>query len=175
MGRQTPTHLAIAQIDAPWGVRGEVKAEILTDFPDRFAKLTIVYLGDELTPFDVERTRQHKGAVIMKFKGCDNRSAAEVLRRKIVHIPIEEAMPLREGQYYVHQIVGLEAWTTGGEWLGEVVEVLFTGGNDVYVVRREHGELLIPAIAKVIKQVDLVGGRLVVETEGLEIGSSPLT
>jgi 16S rRNA processing protein RimM len=86
----------------------------------------------------------------------------------LVQIPIEEAMPLGEDEYYVYQIVGLDVWTAEGEYLGRISEVLFTGANDVYVVQGEKGEILIPAIEDVVLEVDLDGGRLTVELmEGL--------
>jgi 16S rRNA processing protein RimM len=117
----------------------------------------------------MEGFRLHQGRVLLKLEGCDDRTAAEALRGAFVQVPIEEAIPLDEGEYYEHQIVGLAVWTAKGEALGEVVEILYTGANDVYVVRGlDRSEILIPAIAGVILKVDLEAGRLVVELpEGL--------
>lgn len=163
-----PRYLVIGQIVAPWGVRGEVKVTIETGFPERFKQLQRVYLGEQVTPFVLERSRLHKGHALLKLEGCDDRAVAEKLRGQWVQIPIEEAMPLGEDEYYVYQIVGLEVWTTAGEHLGRVSEILFTGANDVYVVWGEKGEILIPAVEDVVLEVDLAGGRLIVELlEGL--------
>ncbi len=138
-----------------------------TDFPERFERLKMVYLGEAATPFALESSRLHKEHVLLKLKGC-NRDMAEKLRGQWVQIPIEEAMPLGEDEYYVYQIIGLEVWTMMGEYLGQVSEVLFTGANDVYVVQGERGEILIPAVEDVVLEVDLADGRLTVNLpEGL--------
>ena len=77
-------------------------------------------------------------------------------------------MPLEEDEYYLYQIVGLAAWTEQGEYLGRVREVLNTGANDVYVIRGPKGDILLPAIDDVVREVDLETGRLaVVLPEGL--------
>ena len=79
-----------------------------------------------------------------------------------------EAMPLEQDEYYEHQIAGLAVWTAGGEYLGTVHEVISTGSNDVYLVRGEGREILIPAIEDVVLEINLAQGRLVVELmEGL--------
>ena len=157
-----PPYLAIGKVVRPWGVRGEVKVEILTDWAERFALLEYVYLGEEVKLYRLERFRLHQGYALLKLTGCDDRNAAESLRGQVVQIPHEEAMPLDEDEYYVYQIEGLEVWTDEGESLGRVVEVLFTGCNEVYVVHGPGGEVLIPAIADVVLEVDLEGGRLIV-------------
>ncbi|HID86899.1 MAG TPA: 16S rRNA processing protein RimM, partial [Anaerolineae bacterium] len=140
-----PRYLVIGRVLAPWGVRGEVKIKILTDWPDRFALLERVYLGEDLRPYVLERFRLQKGNAIVKLGGCESREAVERLRGQFVQIPVEEAMPLGEDEYYEYQIIGLDVWTKEGEYLGRVREVIYTGANDVYVVRDEGREVLIPA------------------------------
>jgi 16S rRNA processing protein RimM len=163
-----PRYLVVGKIVAPWGIRGEVKVAIETDFPERFKQLKRVYLGEKAISFLLERSRLHKGHALLKLGGCEDRNAAEKLRGQLVQIPIEEAMPLSEDEYYVYQIVGLDVWTTEGERLGRISEILFTGANDVYVVQGERGEILIPAVEDVVLEVDLAGGRLTVKLmEGL--------
>jgi 16S rRNA processing protein RimM len=163
-----PRYLVIGRVVKPWGTRGEVKVEIITDFPDRFALLRTVYLGPKAVPFVLEGFRLHKGAVLLRLEGCHDRTAAEDLRGQLVQIPIEQAIPLEEDEYYEHQIVGLAVWTAGGEYLGTVDEIIFTGSNDVYVVRGEGREILIPAMEDVVLEINLARGRLTVELmEGL--------
>jgi len=160
--------LAIGRILRPWGVQGEVKVEILTDFPERFRLLRTVYLGQGRQPYTLERARRHGHQMVLKFKECRSRLAAEALRDQLVQIPVEEAMPLEEGEYYEHQIIGLDVVTREGEKLGRVTEVLFTGANEVYVVHGRGREILLPAIEDVILEIDLTGGRMVVALlEGL--------
>lgn len=156
-------YLTIARITSPRGTQGEVRAEILTDFPKRFALLKQVYLGDSFTPYKVQRARLHKGMVLLKLEGCDGTGAAEKLRGQQVQVPVEEAVPLPDGHYYWYQIIGLEVWTTQQRFLGSIKEVLRTGSNDVYVVAGEGRDFLIPAIQEVVKTIDLEHGRMVIE------------
>lgn len=169
MSPNPPAYLAIARIVAPWGARGEVKAEILTDFPERFASLEQVFLGPEQVPYRLEGARLVKDWVLLKFSGLDTPEAAESLRDLYVQIPTSQAVPLKPGQYYEHQVLGLEVWTEEGRYLGRVVEILVTGANDVCVVQDGAREILLPTIGDVIRQVDLEAGRMVVHLlEGLE-------
>jgi ribosomal 30S subunit maturation factor RimM len=114
-GQTEPRYLAVGRIARPWGVRGELKVEILTEDPARFEWLETVYVGPRFTPYRLESSRQHLGAVLLKLAGCDDRNAAEALRGLVVQVPIKDALPLEEGEYWVHQILGLEVWTTEGE------------------------------------------------------------
>jgi 16S rRNA processing protein RimM len=166
--RSQPSHLVIGRILAPHGLKGEVEAKMMTDFPDRFGLLKTVYLGEELQPVIVEGHRFKKNRVILKLVDCEDRDEAGTLRGKLIHVPLEEAMPLEEEEYYVYQILGLEVCTTEGEFLGSVDDILFTGSNDVYVVKNDDQELLIPALSDVVVEVDINGGRIKVQLmEGL--------
>lgn len=161
--RCVPEYLAIATVLAPHGVGGELKVRIETDFPERFALLTRVYLGPEHLPYDFEGFRLHAAHGLLKLKGCDDRTAAEKLRGMDVWIPLGEAMPLKPGEYYEYQILGLEVSTPGGEPLGVIRDVLYTGSNAVYVTQGPRGEVLIPVLKEVVLEVDLEGGRMVVQ------------
>jgi 16S rRNA processing protein RimM len=79
-----------------------------------------------------------------------------------VQIPLQEAMPLGPGEYYEHQILGLAVWTEDGDPLGAIEEVLLTGSNAVYVTHGPRGEVLIPALEDVVREVDLEAGRMIV-------------
>jgi 16S rRNA processing protein RimM len=165
-----PKFLVVGEILKPWGYRGEVKVQILTDFPKRLAKLKTVYLGPDARVVQVERARLHSGAALMKFEGYDSPEAVAKLRGQTVQILAAEAAPLVEGQFYHHQIIGLQALSSDGVLLGQVEEILETGANDVYLIRREDGrELLLPAIQDVIQEIDLENKRMVVRLlPGLE-------
>lgn len=167
--RSEPRYLVVGRIVRPWGVQGELKVEILTEDPARFEQLEAVYVGPHFVPYRLERARLHGGVVLLKLAGCDDRNAAEGLRDLLVQVAMEDALPLEEGEYWVHQIVGLEVWTTEGDLLGLVQEVLETAANDAYVVRDRSGrEVLIPALRSVVLEIDLAAGRMLVELpEGL--------
>ncbi len=155
--------LVVGEILKPWGFRGEVKVKILTDFPQHLSKISTVYLGDEARAVQVERARLHSGAALMKFAGYDSDQAVAKLRGQTVRISAEDAAPLRDGQYYHHQVIGLEVVTTEGRTLGKVTEILETGANDVYIVETPEGrELLLPAIRQVVQEIDLENNRAIV-------------
>ena len=159
-----PRFVAIGRIVQPHGVRGEVSVEVLTDFPERFDTIEIVYLGSasEAEARQVKTARWHQDRVLLSFEGCEDRTAAEGLRGLLVQIPIEEAMPLPEGEYYAYDLIGLDVVTVEGEALGRVDDILFTGANDVYVVVGPRGQILLPAIADVVERIDLSAGQVVV-------------
>jgi len=166
--KEQPRLLVIGEVLRPQGVKGEVRVRVLTDFPERLRVLRRVYLGETAMPVVVEGIRFHQGCALLKLAGYDDRTAAGSLRQALVQIPIEEAMPLQEDEYYLYQILGLAAWTVQGEYLGRVRDVLATGANDVYIIRGPKGDILLPAIEEVVREVDLEAGRLtVVLPEGL--------
>ena len=168
-----PRFLAIGQVVSAHGIRGELKVEILTDDPDRFRLLDQVWVGldgEEPLSTPIESHRLHKRHLLLKLAGCNDRTTAETFRGLLIQIPFEEALPLEEDEYYEYQIVGLAVWTVAGEHLGQIEEIIYTGANDVYVVRGDHPrqEILIPFLADVVLEIDLETGRMVVELpEGL--------
>jgi 16S rRNA processing protein RimM len=158
--------MAVGMITSAHGLRGEVKVELHTDFPDRFAPGVEVYLGEELEKATIRAARPHQGQLLMQFHGTDTREDADALRGLWLFIPDDEAVELEEDTYFVHDIIGLSVQTTGGTLLGTVKEVLFTGANEVYVVAtptEPSREILLPAIADVVKEVNLAEGILTVE------------
>lgn len=162
-------YLVIARVVSPQGNKGEVKAEVVTDFPDRFASTAAVHVGPEHHRYEVEGHRFMEGAVVLKLRGVDSIQQAESLRGQLLEVPEGEAVDLPAGHYFWHQILGLQVVTQDGVPLGRVEDILQTGSNDVYVVRGQRGELLIPAIKQVVKSVDLSDGILSVELiPGLE-------
>ena len=168
-----PRFLTVGQVVGAHGVGGELKVEILSDDPQRFARLRRVFLGpDDEQPVAcrVESTRLHGSQVLIKLEGCDDRTAALARRGTLLFVPLAEAIPLAEDEYFEHQIVGLEVWTDAGEFLGKVADILYTRANEVYVVQdaSTRREILLPAIEEVIRAIDLEAGRLVVHLmEGL--------
>lgn len=165
---EPPRYLAVARIRRPWGVRGQVKIEVWTDFPERFAQAGQFYLGPGYLPIWLEAGRHIQGDWVLKFAGYDTPEMSGALRNQILYIRAEDAMPLEEGDYYAHQIIGLEVWTDEGEFLGRVVDVMETGANDVYILDRAGQDLLLPAIEEVVHEIDLEAGRMTVhKMEGL--------
>ena len=156
-----PQFIPIARVVAPWGIRGEVKAEPLTDFSDRFACGETVYLqGHALT---IKSSRYSGNMVILKLDTIDSRNAAELTRGACLEVPSTELKPLPKGEYYRFQLLGLEVQNTEGKLLGQVSDVIQTGSNDVYEISSDTGKFLIPATDEVIKSIDLDKRRMVIE------------
>ena len=154
--------IAVARIITPHGVRGEVKLQPLTDFPHRFAETESLLLADG-TRMILESARLQRDTVLAKFKGMDTPEAWIPFRRQELFITEDALMPLPEGQYYIHQIIGLEVVDESGAVQGTVGDVLQTGSNDVYVVKSsDDKEILLPAIDTVVKRIDLPAGRMIV-------------
>jgi 16S rRNA processing protein RimM len=163
-----PEFLAVGRVLRPHGVRGELLLETLTDFPEHLDEVDTVYLGDAAEPHPLAGARLHRGRLLIRLEGCADRDAAEVFRGRLVRIRIGDVPPPPAGSYYHYQIVGLSVVTEEGEALGHVVEILETGANDVYVVNGPSGEILLPALQSVIRQIDLEAKRMTVHLlEGL--------
>jgi 16S rRNA processing protein RimM len=154
----------VAQVLAPHGIRGELKCRIVTDFPrQRFKRGNTVILSGRV--YTVRSARIQGQVVLLRLEDVADRTSAESFRGQNVLIDVEEAVALPEGEFYWHQVIGLEVIdTTTQTRLGRVADILETGANDVYIVRTETGrELLIPAIKDVVKDIDPTLGRILVE------------
>jgi 16S rRNA processing protein RimM len=161
-------YMAVGQIVGVHGLRGEVKVELHTDFPERFKPGLILAMGIERQEVEVASARPHKGLILVRLVGVNQRSAAETLRGNWLFVSEEAAMELDEGIYWIHDLIGLTVQSTSGEKYGTLIEVLSTGANDVYIVRTEAPfnkgkDLLIPAIAEVVQTVDLEAGLMSID------------
>lgn len=158
-----PRFLVIGQITKPHGVRGELCVAPYTDVPERFTWLKTVYVGEtNPQPVQVVAARLHGNQVLLKLTGCEDRNTAESLRGEWLQVPQEEAIPLKEGEYYLYQLQGLAVYDEEGNLLGTLVEVLETKANNVFVVKGERGEVLIPDTAEVVKTIDFENGRITI-------------
>ena len=154
--------VTIGKVGAAHGIHGEMRIIPLTDFTERFASMKEVMVGDEL--LHVESCKYHKQYVLMKFREYPVREDARRLTGRLLTVDRSEAAPLSEGEFYTFDIIGLTVYDVGGKELGKVENVLRTGSNDVYQARRtDGGELLIPALKAVVKEIDIAGGRMVVD------------
>jgi 16S rRNA processing protein RimM len=158
-----PQFVTIGRISKPHGVRGEVRVIPLTDLPERFEWLDYVYVGDKQPiRVKVESVRYHQDSILIKLTGYPTRDEAERLRDQLLQVPESETIPLAEGEYFLHQAIGLEARTESGTYIGRVTDILETGANNVFVITGPLGEQLIPDIPDVIREVDIEKGQLVI-------------
>ncbi len=156
-----PVFLAVGRLRKAHGVHGEIQMDVLTDFPERLKKGVTLYVGQEHQPVRVRKVRQMDQLLLIAFEGYITPEKAGELRNQIVYVNANNLPPLGEDEYYHHQLLGIRVIDEKGETLGTLNEILETGANDVYVIRRESGpELLLPAIEETILSIDLEKGEM---------------
>ena len=154
-----PRFLVVGQVTKPHGVRGEVRVNIFTEIPERLTWLETIYIGEtNPTEVGVEAVRFHKGFALLKLVGYHTRESAETLRGEFLCVTEAEAIPLEDGEYYLYQLEGLQVVTDEGKELGKVVDVIETNANNVFVVRGQLGEVLLPDIDDVVQDIDFENG-----------------
>lgn len=166
-----PQFLILARVLRPHGVRGDVRVQVVTRFPERMISLDVIYVGRD--PTDPASLRQHHvtrahhdkdNLWLLHFEGVNDREAADRFRAQYLCVALEDAVPLADDEVYLFQVIGLEVRTTDGMVLGNVADVLETGANDVYIVKGEtYGEVLIPAIQGVIQDINVESGLMIVQ------------
>lgn len=157
--------LQVGVITTTHGIRGEVKVFPTTDEVNRFKKLKHVILNDgkEQLELEISSVKFFKNLVILKFKGIDNINDIEKYKKAGLYVTRENAIPLKENEYFIADLIGLSAVSDEGEVLGTISDVLQTGANDVYVIGQEgQPDLLVPAIKDCIKEVDLEGKTMMI-------------
>jgi 16S rRNA processing protein RimM len=156
------TDLRIGLVRSAHGVKGALRVELLTDFPDRFAPgREVEVAGRHLR---VARSAEQPDGLLVTFDGIDDRNAAELLVGAYCTVPLEDARPLPADRYYHFQLVGLRVFDVHGDReLGEVAEVLAYPANDVLRVTDGSREVLIPMIRSVVRAIAPSEGRITVD------------
>lgn len=150
--------VAIAKIAKPRGLRGELVADVLTDFPERFETTGNVFalLADgESRELQIEKFWFQKDRVVLKFAAVDSIEAAETLRGAEICVPESEAVELEEGEFFDWQLEDCAVETVEGEPIGRVKELMRTGGTEILVVEGEAKEYLIPFAETICTEVDV--------------------
>ncbi len=152
------------------GVRGAIKVQPFSDLPDRVNSLRrlFVQLKGRRVPYQVEKAFVNGRFWVLHLEGLTTVEAAEELIGSFIEIPLSERERLPENTFYIDEIIGLNVFTVDGDILGRVKDVLQTGANDVYVVKRDgegaqEADILIPAIKSVVLSIDIKNERMEVE------------
>ena len=174
------TPLTLARILRPWGRRGEVAAEILTDFPERLTTMREAWLASERNApqrVTILSCRLHLGQAIFHFEGVNTISDAERIRGLEVQVPLAERVSLDASHYYITDLIGCQIWPEKAETPLGVVEDVQRGGAErdpvrpeswVLVAKADGRELLIPLAAEICTRIDTVAKRIEVRLpEGL--------
>jgi 16S rRNA processing protein RimM len=149
--------IAVARVVKVRGVRGEVAAHLLTDFPERFEGLEELIAIDEAgarQPLAVENSWLHGGRVILKFAGYDSPEDAQVLVGRELAVPEADAVELDEGEFYDWQLIDCRVEMIDKREIGRVAEVLHAGAAPVLVVREGKREHLIPLAESICVEID---------------------
>ena len=149
-------YFVIGKIVNTQGIKGEVRVIPTTDDINRFKKLKEIYIfrRGNLDLYEIEGVRFHKQFVLLKLKGIDSINEAELLKNTEIKIPKELAIPCEKDEYYISDLYGMKV-LAGEEEIGIIEDIIFTGANDVYVVKSKDSEILIPAIKQCILDVNV--------------------
>ena len=171
-----PDYLVVGHLTKAHGTRGEVLIRLLTDEPESvFVPGARVILGDRegelgTAPLEqeVESSRPYRKGWLVKLGGIEDRTRAQELAGRYLLVPTEERGELEEGEYYYHQLLGLEVETVDGQDVGRVREVYETEPHHMLEVKGAHGVHLVPFRKALVKELDLERARLVIDPpEGL--------
>ena len=158
-------YIAIGRVLQTHGVQGYVKATAYSGIPERFLRLKTVYVETDegYRGLVVEGVQLRGSTILLKLKGITTRESAQPLIQKELFVPESEKIDLPENTYFIHDLIGLRVFDMAGRYLGTVEEVWTQGAHDVYVVRQGGREILIPAVSRFVKRVDLKGQKILVE------------
>lgn len=156
-GEKMEEFLRVGKIINVHGVKGEVKILPLTDDINRFYSLESVFIIKErsIIPLRITNVRMHKNAVLITFEEITTRNQAEELKGLYLNIKREEAVELSEDQYFITDLIGIEVYSTEEEKVGVIKEVLQTSPIDVYVIKTQTKEILVPALKEFFKEIDV--------------------
>ena len=155
----------------PHGLQGEMLVQVLSDDPQRLQAGAQLRLGPQQLPVTVASAREHNQGLLIAFEEYPTREDVEPFRNVPLYVHLDDLPDLDDGEFYAHQLVGLDVIDEEGQQLGRLGEVLETGANDVYVVQSTGGgELLLPAIQDVVLKIDLENGQITVRLlPGMEV------
>ena len=146
--------VAIGRVTKAFGIKGDVKLAVMTDFPQRFDpgnSITLRISPEETRSFVIERCSDSGAGLILHLKGVDDRNAAELIAGCYAFVTEDELMEPEDGAEYVFRLIGMKVVTTDGRELGAITDVLQGGANDVYVI---EGKLCIPKIPECVLNID---------------------
>lgn len=155
--RSEPEFLVVGKLRKPHGLRGEIIMSVWTDFPERLIPGAQLLIGETQQPCRIAAVRPHRQDLLIAFEGYSDRDQVGVFRNQLVYVRADDRPALAEGEYYLHQLLGLQVIEIETERpLGVVEKVIETGANDVLLVRTPAGdEILLPDIDAVVKDIDL--------------------
>lgn len=162
-------YLLIGQVLKPQGVYGQVKIRPDTNDPARYLSLQTVYIkdGEQFVALKASDAAVRDGFAYLILGDDVTRDDAEKRRDLFLYVAREDAVPLKKNEYFICDMIGCTVYDTKENTLGTITDVLQPGANDVYVIKTPRGEMLVPAIRVVVKDVDVENRRVVLDEERL--------
>ena len=158
-----PAFLLVGILRRPHGIKGEWLMAVMTDFPERLKPGTVLYMGSSHQPVTIANVRHHNKGLIIALEEFSSREELGHLRNQDMFVRADDRPALPEGEYYLHQLIGLQVVSDKGEQLGVVSEWIETGANGVFVIKpSDGGEILIPDTEEVVVSIDLEAGQMTV-------------
>jgi 16S rRNA processing protein RimM len=157
--------IAIGRISKPIGTRGEVNISPLTDDQQRFVNLPAVWLGHNAANVEwkkILKVRINVKQVILNFDGIETVEDAEKIKDVYLFVPKEDAVKLQDGRYFVDDVIGCEVLTEEKTNVGMITDLLSLPMNDLWVLKKDNKEILIPAVKAIIRQVDIKNKRIII-------------
>lgn len=163
--------LAVGLVRGVHGLRGAVRVEILSDNAARFEAGSVLHAEGSDRPLTIVSAHRDGPGLLVRFREVADRPTADGLRDKYLEVdPTPGALPAET--YYWHDIVGCAVTTETGAEVGTVGDIFRVGGSEVYVVNGPRGEVLVPAVAAVVKRLDPPNNSIVVDGVALGLESA---
>jgi 16S rRNA processing protein RimM len=162
---QRPEFISIGVIVKAHGIKGQFVVKPLTDELDQFYTFESIYLtlNGKTEKHDIIDVNVSKNLILMQLRDIKDRNTAENFKGAMIEIMFADARELAEDEYFIFDLIGLEAKTIQGEYIGEIIDVWQLPANDVYVLKSGDKEILLPAIKEVVKSISLDQNELIID------------
>ena len=158
-----PAFLVLGKLRRPHGVMGEITLDLYSNLPELLVVDKVVYIGENHQTYTLKAKRMKGEFFLLKLEGVDDRSSASELTNALLYTPTDQLPKLPDGDYYIHQLIGIDVFDSDEQYLGILAQILETGANDVYLVKDQQGkEVLIPAVEDFVIDVDLDARKMIV-------------
>ena len=164
MAAESDSYIAVGKILGVFGYQGWLKVLVYSGNATRFDNIKVIFFQTEsgMSGKVLIAHEQRGPNLIIKLKGIDNPESAKLLKDQEIFLPDSEQLELPDDQYYIHDLIGLKVVDVEKGIVGEIVEVWSGGASDILVIRNGEEELLIPAVAEFVKEIDLSERRMLV-------------
>lgn len=162
-------YLEIGKIVNTHGFRGDVKAQSWCDYPEVMTELDVIYrkVGGNYIGINVQKASVHKEMVLLKLEGIDDFDKANALREEVIYADRDDIVR-EDGSFFIADLIGLNVTDVDtGKVYGKLKDVTQYGIHDIYTVKTEKGEVLIPAVSEFVKKISLEEGILIKPIEGM--------